>query len=147
MPKEVIARCEFNGKVEQLTVIWTKGDSLDPMIGVGNWIETRNPDGSHADWDPLGPQWALSAEGAEQMIKALNKARRQTYPTRRPAGPGWDIALDNGPGGGIKIILTPNEEGQDVYGFSNMEIHYDAQMAYNLARSILQRVSPSNFGI
>lgn len=80
MPNEVIARCNR----EQLTVQWTGKDSLDPMVGIGSWREVLNPDGSHADWEPLGPQWALAEDGIDHLIRALRRAKRAIY--QRPAG-------------------------------------------------------------
>jgi hypothetical protein len=80
MPNEVIARCGG----EQLTVQWTGKDSLDPMVGVGSWREVLNPNGSHADWEPVGPQWALGEDGIDQMIRTLRRAKRAIYP--QPAG-------------------------------------------------------------
>lgn len=79
MPNEVIARCDR----EQLTVQWTAKDSLDPMVGVGSWRETLNPDGSHADWEPVGPQWALGEEGIDHLIRALRRAKRAIYPKQQ----------------------------------------------------------------
>jgi hypothetical protein len=76
MPNEVIARCDR----EQLTIQWTGKDGLDPMVGIGSWRETLDPNGSHVDWEPVGPQWALGEEGIDHMIRALRRAKRAIYP-------------------------------------------------------------------
>jgi hypothetical protein len=95
MPNEVIARCDR----EQLTVQWSPKGDLDPMVGVGSWRETLDPNGSHADWEPVGPQWALEVEGLDRMIRALRRAKRAIYPQQPPPQP---------------INLTLNISGQEL---------------------------------
>lgn len=144
MPKEIIARCDWDGGREELVVNWTKQGDLDPMIGVGSWRESFNPDGSHADWEPLGPQWALGAEGVDQMIKALNRAKRQLYPSSQRSDRGWKITVGDGEDGDIAITVLPSDAEADQHGFTSLELHYREEDAKDLATAIMRRI---HFGV